>query len=91
MSPAVRKQVWESRSRVNGPDAPTTRAAFGRYVAAKGGWLTPVSSGPEAWVANRRAPRPTGTPRPGFLNRRHRKHLAGRNVILGPRGEVTAL
>lgn len=86
MSPAVRKQLWESRSRVFGPEAPTTRAAFGRYVAARGGTLSPVGSGPEAWVANYR-----GLGQGGFLNRSFRRNLGTRPVILGPRGEVTAL
>lgn len=86
MSHAVRRVVWESRARVFGADAPTTRAAFGRYVAARGGYLSPVSSGEYAWVANVR-----GLGQLGFHNRAHRRHLGTRPLILGPRGEVTAL
>lgn len=51
-----------------GRDHPRVRAMFGRYVAARGGVLTPTA-GPEAYIAWRRADGLAG-----FLNRSERKH-----------------
>lgn len=70
MSPAVRRSLLQTFQRLYGPDAPATRAKFGRYVASVGGQCSPVSSGYEAWVANYRE-RGHG----GFRNQTWRKHM----------------
>jgi hypothetical protein len=66
----IRKRLWECAVRNYGPDHKVARKFFGRYVGAMGGTLSPVSSGPEAWVACRRELGHTG-----FRNRAWRKHM----------------
>lgn len=75
----LRWQFWVDQ---DAPDARVrARASFGRYVAAKGGALTP-SSGPEAYAAWSRVKH-----RAGFHNRRHRRHLASLPDYCQPAGE----
>lgn len=73
MGPAARKTLWQVRARVFGDDAPSTRAAFGRYVTARGGTLTVVSSGAPAWVG---CYRERGLV--GFYNRSYRRAISRR-------------
>lgn len=68
MTAAVRLIQWTVKREVFGPDHPAARAAFGRYVAAKGGWLTRASGCDVSYVAWRREA--SGR---GFRNRRARE------------------
>lgn len=72
MSAAVALIAWTVRRELFGPGSGAARAAFGRYVAAKGAWMTLRSGGPEAYRAWRRA----YLPNPGYLNRSYRRRAA---------------
>lgn len=77
--PAVRLMFWQVATRNWGPDHAVTRAFFGRYVGSRGGVLSAVGSGPEAWVANYRE-----LGHAGFRNRTWRRHLAKSLTPQGP-------
>jgi hypothetical protein len=66
----VKQQRWRTLQRVLGPDHPATRAAFGRFAAARGWTITDTSAGLEAFRAWARV-----ALRPGTFNRSHRKYL----------------
>lgn len=63
------RRRWQRAHDELGPDHPSTRSAFGRYVAAVAGRLT-QRAGAEAWRAWNRA-----LLQPGYLNRSYRRHL----------------
>ena len=69
MSSAVALIKWTVRRELFGPDSGAAQAAFGRYVAAKGGVLSAraTEAAKRAYVRSYR---------PGHMNRAARFHLA---------------